>query len=75
MLKITLYYTMFFLFIASSRGGLDHQSVCQILFCAKKARKIIVPPKEMLLLFAIGTFLTKYDVKKRKLKKDLLYST
>ena len=36
-------------------------------FLAKIASKTIVPPKEMLLLFSIGTFLTNYDVTCRKL--------
>ena len=30
--------------------------------CAKRANKIIVPPKEMPLSFFIGTLLTNYDV-------------
>ena len=32
-----------------------------------------VPPKEMLLLFSIGTFLTNYDVISRKLKHVLIH--
>ena len=36
-------------------------------FCEKRASKIIVMPKEMLLLFSIETFLTNYYVTNRKL--------
>ena len=32
------------------------------MVCVKRASKMIVPPKEMLLSFSIGTFLTNYDV-------------
>ena len=39
----------------------------KIKFWAKRARKIIVPPKEMLLSFSIGPILTNYDVTCRKL--------
>ena len=42
------------------------------LFCGKRASKMIVPPKEMLLSFSIGTFLTNYDVTIRKQWKGLL---
>ena len=44
-------------------------------FCAKRASKLIVLPKEMLVLFSIGTFLTNYDVKDRKLHCTSIYST
>ena len=37
-------------------------------FCAKRASKSIVPPKDMLLLLSIGTFLNNDDVISRKLK-------
>ena len=46
-----------------------------IKFCAKRATEIIVPPKEMLLSFSSGTFLTNYDVIIRKLKYVLIHST
>ena len=39
----------------------------KMYLCAKRAIKIIVPPKENLLSFSIGTFLTNYDVTCRKL--------
>ena len=45
----------------------------KIKFCAKRASKIIVPPKEMLLSFSIGTFLTTNDVTCGKLNTCLLY--
>ena len=48
----------------------------KMYFCAKREResKIIVPPKEMLLLFSIGTFLTNYDVTNRKHHINLIVS-
>ena len=46
-----------------------------IKFCAKRASKIIVRPKEMLLLFSIRTFLTNYDVTSRKLRRFVIHST
>ena len=46
----------------------------KMYFCAKRASKIIVPPKEMQLSVSIGTFLTLHDVTFRKLKYDLIYS-
>ena len=36
--------------------------------CSKRTSKIIVPPKEMLISFSIGTFLNIYDVTDRKPK-------
>ena len=42
--------------------------------CAKRASKMIVPPKIMLLSFSIGTFLPNYDVTNRKLYYTLTYS-
>ena len=47
----------------------------KMYICAKRAGKMIVPPKEMLLSFSIGTFLTYYDVTCRKLLNVLIYST
>ena len=35
-------------------------------FCAKRAKKIVAPPKQMLLSFSIVRFLTNYDVTNRK---------
>ena len=34
--------------------------------CTKSVSKVTVPPKEMLLSFPIGTFLTDYDITNRK---------
>ena len=43
-------------------------NICpKMLFCVKRTSKIIIPPKEMLLSFSIGTFLTNYYVTNRKL--------
>ena len=41
---------------------------------AKSVSKVIAPPREMLLSFSIGTFLTNYDVTNRKHYLDLIYS-
>ena len=49
--------------------------VAQEYFCAKSLRKRIVPPIEWELSFSTGTFLNNYDVKDRKLKPSLTYST
>ena len=46
----------------------------QKYFCAKRASKIIVLPKEMWLSFSIGTFLTNYDVINWKLLTKVMYS-
>ena len=46
----------------------------KIKVCAKGASKIIVPLKEILSLFSIGTFLTNYDNISRKLKCVLISS-
>ena len=40
----------------------------------KRSNCFIVPPKEMLLSFSIGTFLTNYDITDRKLYYTLFYS-
>ena len=37
------------------------------MVCGKRASKMIVPPKKMLLSLSIGTFLTNYDVTNRML--------
>ena len=47
----------------------------QKMVCGKRASKMTVRPKEMLLSFSIGTFLTNYDVTIRKQEKALIYSS
>ena len=42
--------------------------------CEKRPSKMKALPKEMLLSFSIGTFLTNYDVTIRKQEKGLIYS-
>ena len=45
-------------FAVSKRDNFDRVNKV----CGKRASKMKVPPKEMLLPFSIGTFLTNYDV-------------
>ena len=42
-------------------------SIILLLTMKDTTQYIIVPPKEMLLSFSIGTFLTNYDIKNRTL--------
>ena len=41
---------------------------------AMRVCKFKAPPKEMLLSFFIGTFLTNYDITNKKQQKALIYS-
>ena len=60
----------------SLKKNAQNGSICpKLFFCANRASKTIVPPKEMLLSFSIETFLTNYDVTNRKHWMDLIYST
>ena len=61
-----LYFTRFLTFMWTDcvEGSTQNFFWPQSYFCAKRASKIIVPSKEMLLSFSIGTFLTNYDVTK-----------
>ena len=54
--------------------GRSTQNVSLLKDVLKRVSKIIVPPKEMLLSFSIGTFLTKYDVINRKFNTFLYTS-
>ena len=47
-------------------NALLHYLCQKMYFCAKRASKIIDPPKEILLSFSIGTFLTNYDITCKK---------
>ena len=59
----------------SSQWPCSSPRICpKKFFCAKRASKIIVPPKEMLFSFSTGTFLTNNDVTNRKHKINLIYS-
>ena len=73
MLEMAFYYSnkMFLYILHTQLLDVFSQSY---FFCTKRASKIIVPPKEMLLSFSIGTFLSNYDVTNRKHKMDLKYS-
>ena len=53
----------------TSHKQLKYKYLCPKMYlCTKRASKIIVPPKEMLLSFSIGTFLTSSDVTYKKLQ-------
>ena len=59
--------TIFLKWLTGSEDRLKMYLWAKINFCAKRASKIIVLSKEMLLSFSTGTFLTNYDVINRKL--------
>ena len=59
-----LYFTLYF--NVTELVERSTQNVGWGKFCAKRASKIVVPPKEMLLSFACVRFLTNCDVRERK---------
>ena len=74
--------TTIYLSTSASIVHLSHTHLLTVLLvllfpkvvCRKRASEMIVPSKEMLLSFSIGTFLTNYDITIRKQYKGLIYS-